>query len=542
MSRTAFLEAVATHLPGAHNYIKLAYEEASMLLCQPLLFCLAIQTLITKMKSPLNVWYLDDGTLGGSAEEVLSDFNFLKQESMKIGLEINIGKSEIFCSTQSRFPQAPDNLKVLQDNDVLLLGGALTPASVETLEQKLNLLKHFQTRLRILPHHQALFLLKSSLGPVRLIHALRSSPCWKSNILQQMDDVVKETLEEILNVQFSQSKWLQATLPVGKGGLGVRRLTQLSIPAFIASTVGTAHLVEACLPPLYNQPTDGEDLKVAIDSWQQISQSAVLPESRHQNDCDRPVYEAEFVAISSSLSDTELSRLSAAPAKHSGDWLRTMPISKCGLALSNNELRISVCLRLGLPIFGSHMCTCGDLIDPLGQHCFVCKRNSGKHARHHAINQLIQRELSRCDIPSESEPSGLFAMNQLRPDGITTVPWSRGQQLIWDFTCTHSLSASNLRSTSGEIGKAAAMAEENKNRKYSPIPGHLIFTPIALETLGAYGPLATRFFSEVGKRQATVLGDLTAKHKLYQRVSIELQRGNARCIMFALKLKNDQDD
>ena len=85
----------------------------------------------------------------------------------------------------------------------------------------------------------------------------------------------------------------------------MRRLTQLSIPAFIASTVGTAHLVEACLPPLHNQPTVGEDLKVAIDSWQQISQSAVLPKSRHQNDWDRPVYKAEFGAISSSLSDTE---------------------------------------------------------------------------------------------------------------------------------------------------------------------------------------------------------------------------------------------
>ena len=112
MSRAAFLEAIAIHLSRAFNYIKLAYDNALTLLCQteclesakcaqqgdplgPLLFCLAIQCVIKKLQSPLNVWYLDDGTIGGTATQVFSDFEIVKDESQKIGLEVTINKCEI---------------------------------------------------------------------------------------------------------------------------------------------------------------------------------------------------------------------------------------------------------------------------------------------------------------------------------------------------------------------------------------------------------------------------------------------------------------
>ena len=39
----------------------------------PFLFSLGIQDIISKMKSEFNVWYLDDGTLGGDANTVLED-------------------------------------------------------------------------------------------------------------------------------------------------------------------------------------------------------------------------------------------------------------------------------------------------------------------------------------------------------------------------------------------------------------------------------------------------------------------------------------
>ena len=150
------------------------------------------------------------------------------------------------------------------------------------------------------------------------------------------------------------------------------------------------------------------------------------------------------------------------------------------------------------------------------------------------MNQLIHRELTRCQIPSQLEPAGLFSRSQLRPDGITMCPWSRGRQLIWDFTCTHTLSASNLRVTKGETAKAAELSETKKMRKYGETPPHLLFMPIAMETLGSYGPQATQFIRELGKRQAEQFDDNTVGSKLRQRFSVELQRGNAKCVMYSI--------
>jgi hypothetical protein len=40
----------------------------------PAIFSLSIHPIIEKLSSHLNVWYLDDGALGGSAESVLNHY------------------------------------------------------------------------------------------------------------------------------------------------------------------------------------------------------------------------------------------------------------------------------------------------------------------------------------------------------------------------------------------------------------------------------------------------------------------------------------
>jgi hypothetical protein len=45
------------------------------------------------------------------------------------------------------------------------------------------------------------------------------------------DDCIHDTLEVILNVELSDHSWLQASLPVSVGGLGVRTASQIVLPA-----------------------------------------------------------------------------------------------------------------------------------------------------------------------------------------------------------------------------------------------------------------------------------------------------------------------
>ena len=64
--------------------------------CGPMAFSLCIQPIIEMIAAELNIWYLDDGTLGGDPETVLNDFKLLIEECKKIGLEVNPTKCELF--------------------------------------------------------------------------------------------------------------------------------------------------------------------------------------------------------------------------------------------------------------------------------------------------------------------------------------------------------------------------------------------------------------------------------------------------------------
>ena len=50
-----------------------------------------------KLKSNFCVFYLDDGTVGGSANDVLHDLDPVEEEACHLGLHLNHEKSELIC-------------------------------------------------------------------------------------------------------------------------------------------------------------------------------------------------------------------------------------------------------------------------------------------------------------------------------------------------------------------------------------------------------------------------------------------------------------
>ena len=67
----------------------------------PFLFSLATKDLVKACKSPLNIFYLDDGTLGGSDSQVLEDFKLIRENMKRLGLEINSAKCELYLVNHS---------------------------------------------------------------------------------------------------------------------------------------------------------------------------------------------------------------------------------------------------------------------------------------------------------------------------------------------------------------------------------------------------------------------------------------------------------
>ena len=61
----------------------------------PLLFSLAINNAISSCKNEFNMWYLDDGTLGGNVDVVFSDFVKIMELENSLSLKVNHAKCEI---------------------------------------------------------------------------------------------------------------------------------------------------------------------------------------------------------------------------------------------------------------------------------------------------------------------------------------------------------------------------------------------------------------------------------------------------------------
>jgi hypothetical protein len=70
-------------------------------------------------------------------------------------------------------------------------------------------------------------------------------------------------------------------------------------------------------------------------------------------------------------------------------------------------------------------------------------------------------------VNSTLEPNGLSRDDGKRPDGMTLVPWIKGQPLVWDVTVVDTLADSYVLKTSVVSGFAAEMACKRKHRKHS---------------------------------------------------------------------------
>ena len=105
-------------------------------------------------------------------------------------------------------------------------------------------------RLGLLCSHDALTLLRHCSSLPKVLYTLRTAPCFLSCHLQSFDDLVRSILSHIVNVSLdNDSAWLQASLPVKAGGIGIRRSTQLARSSYLTSAAGCSDLVQHILPP-----------------------------------------------------------------------------------------------------------------------------------------------------------------------------------------------------------------------------------------------------------------------------------------------------
>ena len=459
-----------------------------------------------------------------------SDVWRVREAGQSMGLVLNVGKCEVIAHPGCRVDHVfLSSFQQVSPDNATLLGAPLSHGEALDTEWKNRCddLTRASNRLKLIGSQQALLLLRAAFGAPRVQHILRESPSANHQALSTFDNIQRSSLNSIINSELTEVQWLQATLPIKDGGLGVRRVSSLAISAFMASASSTLNLQNAILSK-FPCPTDlFADSSLA--SWvSAFGLPPPAPMSCKQSAWDRPGIVADRGQVQANVhTPREKAVFLASLAAHSGDWLSALPIASCGLHLDNDAVRVAVAMRLGLNVCMPHPCHCGAQVDAWGYHAFTCKKAQGRIARHQALNDVIARSLSTAGIPVMKEPLGLARTDGKRPDGLTLVPWSLGKALTWDVTVATTLAESYIVSSSRSAGAAAEHAAIRKTDKYSQLPACYIFQPIALETLGAINTSAIEFLSEVGKRISQISGEPRATQFLFQRLSVGLQRYNS---------------
>lgn len=353
------LLSVFRAVPEIYNFVHQSYSSASVLQfgsftvssqtgaqqgdpLGPLLFCLALQPVLLSLRSAFRLGFLDDISLGGPPTVVASDVRVLASLTSSLGLELNFAKCE-FYSPLALPPVDPvfSEFKRLTLGSLTLLGAALFKGSAldESLQAHCIFLEKAIEVLCGLPIQSGVFLLRFC-GAPRVNYALRCSPCLNHPKLYQLDRLLKRGLERLLSADLSAAQWLQASLPIRDGGLGLRRISSLASSAYLASAASTQELQTAILLNCVSgqDPYLNEALRARQGSFPSTPSS-------DQRAWDRPVLNQDILTVWSIMNTPmDWARLTAICDPRSCDWLITAhPNRSRGF-----DARLVLGVRLGL--------------------------------------------------------------------------------------------------------------------------------------------------------------------------------------------------
>ena len=210
----------------------------------PVLFALTVDDIARSVKSPVNIRYLDDATIGGPVSCVHIDLSHVIPAPSAIGLEECLSKLEIININSSNFNNDVSLIRyVLQDVSVTelvglsFLGSQINPTGCRRkLDKAVEQLDLISTRLAKIDARPALFLLRICFSMPRLLFTVRCSPCYQhADKLAAFDNNLKMTASTMCNVLFDDKGWHQTTLRIRHGGIELRATSDVALPAFASS-------------------------------------------------------------------------------------------------------------------------------------------------------------------------------------------------------------------------------------------------------------------------------------------------------------------
>ena len=206
--------------------------------------------------------------------------------------------------------------------------------------------------------------------------------------------------------------------------------------------MGSAFGASDFLTTIFPETFEDVSFTKALEKWSSLTNEQESPLDGTQKNWSQPVYVKTAQGFISRMDDNRSKVFNAHHGKFGSQRLNVVPCKNLGLKLDDQQLRISIGLRLGANICVAHTCHCGKRVERDGLHGLSCTKSAGCFSPHATLNSLIKQTLGSLDLPSLFEPRGLYRTDGKRPDGDTIIPWEIGKQLVWDVTVVDALAPS----------------------------------------------------------------------------------------------------
>ena len=528
----------------------------------PLGFALTLQPILEKIKEEvpnllINAWYLDDGTLCGSASDLCSALAIIEEDGPARGLHLNRAKSLLYIPADDPLIHNPLPADIPTTRGGFdLLGSPIGPAPhcESTVLRRVKKVQQILANLRDLQDSQMeATLLRSCLSLPKVAFALRTSP--PSHIQQAtlaFDNTMLEALSDLAGGPLPEWSWLKASLPSSLGGLNIRRASLHAPAAYISSLVQSRPLVARILgrtPEVSKHLAPAfSDLVSAADrhDWHSIEDVDVPLRQRHLS---HAIDEASYTHLIAGAPDTRSRALALSTAiPHAGDWLKVIPSHALGLHLHDWEFRLCLQYWLGLQMVeeGARCSICQVLADPLGDHQVGCGGNGDRIHRHDSVRDALFSAAQTAALAPRKEVPSLIPGTSSRPADVYLPNWRRGRPAALDVHIISTLQQLTLKEASVTQGHALSVGEERKRAAHAEAC-HAVgvtFIPMVVETLGGWSEEAALTVKNIGRLQGLRMGIPPAQaiQHLFQRLAISLWRGNATLWIRRLPTRSPEVD
>ncbi|KAJ9445016.1 SLACS reverse transcriptase [Diplonema papillatum] len=183
-------------------------------------------------------FYLDDGAAAGLWRYLVAWLAAFEREGGAVGMHLNHGKSEVICLEGEEVPDAFAAMtrRSLDSWDILGAPCGSAAAVKEAVEKILDRAERRARAIASLPDpHVAMALLNSCAGFVCVVSLMRATG--PTADYGRVDTFMRRAVGKTLGAELSDLEWLQTSLPLRLGGLGMHSCADTAAVAGAAATL-----------------------------------------------------------------------------------------------------------------------------------------------------------------------------------------------------------------------------------------------------------------------------------------------------------------